>query len=68
MEVQEIVRGILPNSRFQVGQGYDLNEFGGGFGFVMSIARAERELGYSPQYPLEKGLDDYIRYLQQASR
>jgi len=34
---------------------------------VLSIERAREELGYEPEYPLERGIGEYVEWLQRGA-
>ena len=34
---------------------------------ALSIDRARAELGYEPEYPLERGLGEYVEWLQEGA-
>jgi UDP-glucose 4-epimerase len=59
-ELAKIVKKIIPNAVFYIGPGFDVAEPVRG---PLSIARAKEELGYFPQFTLEKGVQDYVREL-----
>lgn len=57
------VRRHLPNADIEIGPG--LNYFGSptsSYG-IYDISRAERELGYKPQFDVERGVADYLESL-----
>ncbi len=59
-EVAEIVRGLLPTSQITLGSGtlgYDRQG-------LFALDRAQRELGYVPQWSVAKGIEQYLRWLQ----
>jgi UDP-glucose 4-epimerase len=59
------VKKIYPKVDIEIGPGLDF--FGIGFNVynVYDISRAEKELGFSPQYDFEKGVKDYVETLKQ---
>ena len=58
-EVVEYIKTLMPNAKIYVKSGY------GPFTQYPSIdiSRAIKELGYTVEYPVEKGIRDYISYL-----
>ena len=58
-----ILRRYLPDADIEIGPG--LNFFNAPYPMsgIYDISRARQELGYSPQYDLEKGIADYLQSL-----
>jgi UDP-glucose 4-epimerase len=63
-EVAAILRRHLPRAEIEVGPG--LNFLGAAYPMygIYDISRAQRELGYKPEYDLERGIADYLESLQ----
>lgn len=63
-DVAAILRRHLPNAVIEVGPG--LNFLGAAYPMygIYDISRAQRELGYKPEYDLERGIADYLESLQ----
>jgi len=63
-DVAAILRKHLPNAVIEVGPG--LNFLGSPYPMhgVYDISRAQKELGYQPEYDLERGIADYLESLQ----
>jgi UDP-glucose 4-epimerase len=63
-DVAAILRRHLPNAVIEIGNG--LNFLGSPYPMhgVYDISRAQNELGYRPQYDLERGVADYLESLQ----
>jgi UDP-glucose 4-epimerase len=63
-DVAAILRKHLPNAVIDVGPG--LNFLGSPYPMhgVYDISRAQKELGYQPEYDLERGIADYLESLQ----
>jgi len=63
-DVAAILRKHLPNAVIEVGPG--LNFLGSPYPMhgVYDISRAQKELGYRPEYDLESGVADYLESLQ----
>jgi UDP-glucose 4-epimerase len=63
-EVAAILRRHLPKAVIEVGPG--LNFLGAAYPMygIYDISRAQRELGYKPEYDLERGIADYLESLQ----
>jgi UDP-glucose 4-epimerase len=63
-DVAAILRKHLPNAVIDVGPG--LNFLGSPYPMhgVYDISRARKELGYQPEYDLERGIADYLESLQ----
>jgi UDP-glucose 4-epimerase len=63
-DVAKEVKRIIPNADIQIGPGF---HFLGGpthYYSVYDITRAREDLGFSPQFPLGKGIEDYIETLK----
>jgi UDP-glucose 4-epimerase len=63
-DVAAILRRRLPNAVIDVGPG--LNFLGAAYPMygIYDISRAKNELGYKPEYDLERGIADYLESLQ----
>jgi UDP-glucose 4-epimerase len=63
-DVAAILRRHLPNAAIDVGPG--LNFLGAAYPMygIYDISRARNELGYKPEYDLERGIADYLESLQ----
>jgi UDP-glucose 4-epimerase len=63
-DVAAILRRHLPKAVIEVGPG--LNFLGAAYPMygIYDISRAQRELGYKPEYDLERGIADYLESLQ----
>ena len=63
-DFERALRRRLPKADIQIGPG--LNFFNSPYpaSGVYDISRAERELGYEPQYDVEKGVADYLQSLE----
>jgi UDP-glucose 4-epimerase len=63
-DVAAILRRHLPNAVIEVGPG--LNFLGAAYPMygIYDISRARTELGYKPEYDLERGIADYLESLQ----
>ncbi|MEI9475292.1 MAG: NAD(P)-dependent oxidoreductase [Deltaproteobacteria bacterium] len=55
----KVVKGLFPNASVEVGPG-PLTELGMGGG-ILDISKARKELSYKPEYPLQKGIEDFVR-------
>jgi UDP-glucose 4-epimerase len=56
----EAVKKIYPGADIQIGPGRDYFIIGHNVYSIYDISRAQKELGYSPQYTLEAGVRDYV--------
>lgn len=61
-ELAGLVRTRLPGARIHLGPGYWPGWDRQG---PFDISAAARDLGYSPEWPLERGLDSYIAWLRE---
>ena len=57
----KVIREVFPHISLEVGPG-PLTEFGlqGG---ILDITRARRELAYEPEYPLKRGVEDFVKQM-----
>ena len=62
-QMADIVRGQFPNVEIKYQPRDVLMPERG----TLSIEKAKRLLGYSPQYPLEKGFVDYIQWYKELA-
>lgn len=59
-ETAEMIARILPGAQNEIGDGYlHLDRQG-----PWDISAIERDLGYMPEYPLERGLPEYVEWLR----
>ena len=65
VEFAEAVKKIYPHADIEIGPGLDYFRRGFNTYSVYDISRAQKELGYSPEYNLENGVRDYIETLHQ---
>lgn len=49
---------VIPGAKIEIGPGFDVAEPVKG---PLDISRAKRELGYTPKFDLQAGVEDYIR-------
>jgi UDP-glucose 4-epimerase len=63
-DVASEVKRLVPNADIQVGPG--LHFLGGPTHYysIYDITRAKEDLGFSPRYPLPKGIEDYLATLK----
>ena len=63
-DIAMVVRKLLPKADIEIGPG--TNFFGSPYPMhgVYDISRARDELGFNPQYDIEKGVTDYIANLE----
>jgi UDP-glucose 4-epimerase len=63
-DFERVIRSYLPNADIEIGPG--LNFFGLPHPMhgVYDISRAQQELGYKPQFHLEKAIGDYLETLE----
>lgn len=64
-QLVEIVNKIFGKVPIEIGPGLDPLQIPMANYCIMNIDRARRELGYNPQYDLEKGVRDYIEMMRQ---
>ncbi len=59
-EFADAVQRVIPGASFEIGPGLDYFGLGVPYYCIYDISRARRELGYEPEYDLEKGVRDYV--------
>jgi UDP-glucose 4-epimerase len=64
-EIAELLAKLLPDAKFDIGPGY-LPDWDRQVQFDLS--RSERDLGYVPQWALEKGLEKQIEWIQATEK
>ncbi len=57
-ELSEIIKKNFPNVKIKIGEADPALPRRGG----LDVSKAKKLLGYEPKYPLEKGVEEYIRY------
>jgi len=62
-QAAEVVLRYLPNAEIEIGPGLD---YGTGTGryCIFDISRARQQLGYEPEYDLERGIGDHLSTLE----
>ena len=67
-DVAAEVRRILPGAEIKIGPG--LHYTGGPTHYysIYDITRAKQDLGFSPQYPLSRAVEDYVETLKQIQQ
>lgn len=63
-EIGDIVMRFLPDASVNIGEGVKSREKVG----LMDIARANKELRYVPQYSLDDGVEDYVKWLYENEK
>src|SRR5690606_10534448 len=61
----ETLRKTLPSPDIRIGPGLDFFNFPYPVSSVYDISRAREELGYEPQYDVDRGVRDYVRRLEE---
>lgn len=61
IEFGNVVRTLIPNAKIKIGHGVGYYGKGTpGTQCVMDCSRAEKELGYAPDFTIRKGIEDHI--------
>ena len=55
-----VLKRIFPDSRIDIGPGLDFREGYKQSYCIFDIGKAREQLGYEPQYDLERGIEDYL--------
>jgi nucleoside-diphosphate-sugar epimerase len=63
LDFARTVRKIYPKADIEIGPGLDFLMRGYNTYSVFDISRAKKELGFYPQYDVEKGVMDYIEMM-----
>jgi len=63
-----VIRKHIPNAQMEIGGGLNFYGFPYPATGIYDISRARAELGYEPQYDLERGIADYLASLKQMKR
>jgi UDP-glucose 4-epimerase len=64
-DFERVIKKHIPKAQMQIGGGLNFYGFAYPATGVYDITRAREELGYRPQYDLEKGIADYLATLKQ---
>ena len=59
-----VIKTHIPNAQMEIGGGLNFYGFPYPATGVYDISRARDELGYKPEYDLEKGIADYLASLK----
>jgi UDP-glucose 4-epimerase len=62
-DLASAVKKLYPKADIQIGPGLDYLMKGHSTYSVYDISRAQKDLGFSPQYDLEKGVQDYVEMM-----
>jgi len=63
VDLARAVKTLFPRAVIEIGPGLDYYVGGGGYS-VFDISRARKELGYSPRFPLQAGVEHYVETLR----
>lgn len=63
-EIGDVVMKVVPDASIRIGSDIDRCERVG----LLDIAKARKELLYEPQYSLEQGVKDYVKWLQENEK
>ena len=59
-----VLKRIFPDSRIDIGPGLDFREGYKQSYCIFDIGKAREQLGYEPQYDLERGIEDYVESIR----
>ncbi|RJQ09516.1 MAG: NAD-dependent epimerase/dehydratase family protein [Bacillota bacterium] len=62
-QIVQAIKSVLPGAKLDIGSGADFAP-GGWRSCLIDISRAKADLGFSPAWPVEKGIEDCIRRTQ----
>ena len=63
-DFERVIKTHIPNAQMEIGGGLNFYGFPYPATGVYDISRAREELGYQPQYDLERGIADYLASLK----
>jgi len=63
-----VVRQFVPSAQLEIGDGLGFFDYPHPMYAVFDISRAQKELGYKPQFTLETGIADYMEALKRMQR
>ena len=63
-DIARVIRKHLPRADIEIGPGLNFLGMPYPASSVYDISRARAELGYAPQYDLERGIADYLESLE----
>jgi nucleoside-diphosphate-sugar epimerase len=61
----EVVKKVFPKASIEVGPG-PLSDIGMGGG-VLDITKARKDLSYEPDYPLQKGIEEFVKDMERLN-
>jgi UDP-glucose 4-epimerase len=64
-DFERVIKKHIPNAQMEIGGGLNFYGFPYPATGVYDISRARAELGYQPEYDLERGIADYLAALKQ---
>jgi UDP-glucose 4-epimerase len=64
-DFEKVIRRHIPNAVMDIGPGLNFYGFAYPATGIYDISRAREELGYKPDYDLERGIADYLKALKQ---
>jgi len=64
-DFERVIKKHIPNAQMEIGGGLNFYGFPYPATGVYDISRAREELGYKPQFDLERGIADYLAALKQ---
>ena len=67
-DFERVIKKHIPNAQMEIGGGLNFYGFPYPATGVYDISRARAELGYKPEYDLERGIADYLASLKQMKR
>jgi UDP-glucose 4-epimerase len=64
-DFEHVIKKHIPNAQMEIGGGLNFYGFAYPATGIYDISRAREELGYKPEYDLERGIADYLAALKQ---
>ncbi|MCZ6450045.1 MAG: NAD(P)-dependent oxidoreductase, partial [Deltaproteobacteria bacterium] len=60
----QVLGNIYPSARIEIGPGLDFRKGEKQSYCIFNISKAREQLGYSPDYDLERGIKEYIETIR----
>ena len=58
------MRKVVPNAQIEIGAGLDYHGLGASYCGIMDNARARTDLGFEPEFDLDRGVAHYVETMR----
>ena len=65
-ELVAAIRKFIPEANIEVSEGFDPK--GSGAVYFLDTTRLREDTGFEPSYNVERGVDDYTRWLRKGNK